>query len=277
MLIENNCFCWCGNCQYDVLIEGSASQNFKILRCSNCGLVRTFPVPDYSMQRYLNYGALNYVKNNKILADQMRKILKEIMKFKASGRFLEIGSSIGCLLGLAKNKNFEINGVEPSKEAVKIAEKNVGEGIIKNCSFEEANFPDNYFDVVAMNHVLEHVLDLNGMFSRIKNVLKKDGIIFIGVPNFDGAFRKITKKSWPGLRSNEHIWQFEPKIIKKILKASGFKVIKVKKTFSRNPKSIASFPEGFLPKDFLLGILNWILGLFGLGDNMYIIAIKSNE
>ena len=277
MLKINNLFCWCGDYHYKVLIESNSSQNFKILRCSNCELVRTFPIPDYSKQRYSNYGTLNYIKNNKILINEMKRILKEIMKFKASGRFLEIGSSIGCLLGLAKDNNFEISGVEPSRGALEIAERNMGMGIIKNCSFAEADFPNEYFDVVAMNHVLEHVSDLGNTFSKIKNILKKNGIIFIGTPNFGGVFRKIVGKNWPGLRPNEHIWQFESKTIKKILKTSGFRVIKTKKIYSKNPRSIMFFPEGFLLKDFLMGILNWILGLLGLGDNMYIIAIKNNE
>lgn len=276
MFKEDNLFCWCKHCCYEVVIESNLPWNFKILRCLKCGLVRTFPIPDYSEQRYSNYGALNYVKNNEILVNEMQKILKEIMKFKASGRFLEIGSSIGCLLGLAKDRSFEVSGVEPSKKAVEIAGKNIGEGIVKSCSFAEADFPSEYFDVVAMNHVLEHVLDLGGTLSRIKNILKKDGIIFIGAPNFGGVFRKITGKNWPGLRPNEHIWQFEPRTIKKILKTSGFRVVKIKKTYSKSPKSMISFLGGFLLKDFLMGILNWVFGLFGLGDNMYIVAIKND-
>jgi len=276
MLKEDNLFCWCKDNRYKIVIGSSLPRNFKILRCLGCGLVRTFPIPDYSEQRYSNYGALNYVKNKEILIGEMKRILKEIIKFKANGRFLEIGSSIGCLLGLARDKNFEISGVEPSKEAIEVAEKSIGRGIIKNCLFAEADFPNGYFDVVVMNHVLEHISDLGGILSKIKNILKKDGIIFIGAPNFNGVFRKITGKNWPGLRPNEHIWQFEPKTIKKILKTSGFRIIKIKKTYSKNPKSIMFFPEGFLPKDFLMGILNWALGLFGLGDNMYIVAIKND-
>lgn len=272
---KDDLLCWCRNSQYRILIENKSINSFSILKCLHCGLVRTFPVPDYSKERYLNYGTVSYIKNSKVLIAAMKNMLVQITKFKTRGRFLEIGSSVGYLLKLARDKGFEVSGVEPSREAVEIAEKSIGGGVVRNCSFAETDFPEKDFDIVAMNHVLEHIPDLSGALLKVKDILKDDGIIFIGTPNFNGLFRKITKKNWPGLRPNEHIWQFEPKTIKNILEMSGFRVLKIRKTFSKSLSSIISFPEGFLLKDFLMGMLNWFMGIIGFGDNTFIIATKN--
>jgi SAM-dependent methyltransferase len=128
-----------------------------------------------------------------------------------------------------------------------------------------------------MNHVLEHIMDLKNILFNIKRVLKKDGIIFIGTPNFDGFFRKITGRRWLGLRPKEHVWQFEPKTITKVLNSAGFKVLKIEKNASHNLVSLFVFRDGFSWKEFLMNILNWLFGLMGFGDNLFIIATQNDE
>ena len=47
---------------------------------------------------------------------------------------------------------------------------------------ENLPFQDRYFDVVFSNHVLEHVEDTSMVLQEIRRVLKKDGILILGVP-----------------------------------------------------------------------------------------------
>ena len=44
-------------------------------------------------------------------------------------------------------------------------------------------FPDNYFDIVVSNHVVEHVSNQNLHFSEMARVLKPNGIVYFATPN----------------------------------------------------------------------------------------------
>jgi 2-polyprenyl-3-methyl-5-hydroxy-6-metoxy-1,4-benzoquinol methylase len=44
-------------------------------------------------------------------------------------------------------------------------------------------FPDEYFDVVVSNHVIEHVSDQQLHLSEIARVLKPNGVVYLATPN----------------------------------------------------------------------------------------------
>jgi len=72
-------------------------------------------------------------------------------------------------------------GVEPGnfdKEDVKKHGLNVVKGTL-----EEAHYPDNYFDVITMNHVFEHVYNSSDTMKELKRILKPNGTLIIAVPN----------------------------------------------------------------------------------------------
>ena len=283
----------CGICNfsnYTLLFKGQwGEKSYKIVRCQNCGLVYTSPFPDSSEKRYEDYQHKRYLDNKKLYLSHYKLVLKEILLFKKGGRFLEIGCSVGYLLELAKEIGFKIDGIELSKSAVQAANKLLGDRV-RNCLLEEAQFSDDYFDVVAMYHVLEHVLDLDKTLKEIKRVLKRSGILFIGGPNFDNWISRLGKSKWRGLRPMEHVWHFEILTITNLLEKNGFQIVKSK---TLGPNIINIFwdmeslrrRENFLTKnlfhrlsiifhDLLYYLLSWFNGKIGKGDEMFVIAIK---
>lgn len=260
--------CWCGSFSYVVLIKDSR-RDFEIRRCIKCGLARTFPVPDSSEKRYRQYSMEAYKRNEKILKGFMRQILNLITKYKPNGNFLEVGSGAGYLLEMASLK-FKTFGVEISQEGVNLARKKKC-GTIKNCSLKQANFPADFFDVIVLNHTLEHIVDLKGFFAELKRVIDKNGILVLGVPNFGGFFAKLRKNKWPGLQPKEHIWQFEPETLQKVLDSFGFTTLCLKRKASHNRSSIFN-RRSFSIKQSILKILNWVSGFLGQGDNLLLVA-----
>ena len=85
------------------------------------------------------------------------------------------------------------------------------------------------FDVITMFHVLEHIPHQVDTLKKIRNNLKKKGKIFIEVPsandllldiNLSNSFKNFT--FW-----SEHLILHTEKSLTKILKAAGFKNIKI--------------------------------------------------
>lgn len=191
-----------------------------IVSCDNCGLTRTknFSPPDYRSY----HRDQEYSESRKLFKNIFLKRVWTIEKYKKDGRVLEIGCSIGTFLNLFKERGWEVWGVEPSQSAA-VAAKN-GIRVVKKF-FEEATLPENYFDVVILNHTLEHLDKPVSILAKARTLLKRGGIVFVDVPNFGSLSAKIFGKYWPYLAPTEHLWHFTPQTLKKVLNKVGFRVI----------------------------------------------------
>jgi SAM-dependent methyltransferase len=52
-------------------------------------------------------------------------------------------------------------------------------------------FDDGFFDIVIANQILEHTKEIFWLTSEISRVIKKDGILIIGVPNLASFHNRI--------------------------------------------------------------------------------------
>jgi len=261
--------CWCGENDYEPILTGGKN-GFEILGCRSCGLARTWPVPDASVERYADYPIVAYRQNKKILMGFMRQLLRLVLKYKQGGQLLEIGSGAGYFLKIAQ-KHFAVKGLELSRAGAALSAKNLGPNVVQRKTLLRAASPDGFFTVVVLNHVLEHVADLGGLLAEINRVLEPGGLLVLGAPNFGGWFARWRKIKWPGLRPKEHVWQFTPQSLRQILKANGFVLRATKQKASHNQASIFS-RSNFSPRQFVLRIVNWLFGLLGRGDNLLVVA-----
>ena len=192
-----------------------------ILKCESCGWGMTIKIPG---QNYSAYHRDNqYHENESLFRDIFLKRLQIISKFKKPGKILEIGSSTGVMLKLFKDSGWEVLGIEPSKKACGIANARGVKTV--NTDFESAHLKDRIFDVVILNHVLEHLNDPKQILKKCHQVLVKNGIIFIDVPNFGSLSSQIFKSHWPYLLLDEHNWHFTHQSLNKLLSLTGFKEI----------------------------------------------------
>jgi SAM-dependent methyltransferase len=197
---------------------------------------------------------------------------------KGPGRVLEIGSSSGALLDVFKDKEWETWGVEPSQNAEHASLK--GHKITRSF-FEKAKLPKKYFQLVVLNHTLEHMENPLQVLTKIKKHLKKGGIVLIDVPNYGSLSSLILGKCWPFLLPQEHLWQFTPKSLARLLKKAGFKVVCHKSRSGifefESPMSglaleLRERKKAFL-KDFLGAPLAFIATLLNMGSSFSIIGI----
>jgi len=208
----------CGGKHFKKLISVEGKN---IVRCRRCGLVKTenFREPDYKKyHRDEEYQDFEARFRNIFL-----KRIQIIEKFFAEpGKVLEIGCSVGILLSILKEKGWEVWGVEPSKSAKTARKKEIK---VINKIFEKASLPKGYFDLIILNHTLEHLENPLDILKKARTLLKKGGKIFVDVPNFGSLSSRILGKRWPYLAPREHHYHFEPKTLRKVIKKAGFKVI----------------------------------------------------
>ncbi len=253
-----------------------------IEKCAKCELVRTKKTPHPNYRSY--HRDVDYENNEKLFRNIFLKRYKLIAGFtNKKGKVLEIGCSTGVFLEIFKQNSWDVVGIEPSQSG-KVAEAK-GIKVIKN-SFEKVKFKSK-FDLIILNHTLEHVEDPVFVLTKAQKLLSEDGLLFVDVPNFDSFSSRLWGKRWKYLLPEEHVHHFTSWSLIKALEGSGLKPIYIN-TWTGvfdvdNPlqKIVTQITSGkpYLYKSFILDMLNLpfdILStkIFHLGTNLVVIAKK---
>ena len=209
------------------------SKNHCILICDNCGHVQIDPIPTLSQEKIF-YDMNKQEKNLNIklnISEIKKKNLNDVnrrIKFvsnlvKKNKKILEIGSGYGLFLDGMKKKDYDIIGIEISKERREISKKITKAKILNvNILDEKLNLPK--VDIIVLFHVLEHISDPVIFLKKLKKLLKNNGTIVVEVPNHNDHQLKSNKKYREFYWQRAHIHYFTPKIFQKVLEESGFTV-----------------------------------------------------
>jgi SAM-dependent methyltransferase len=135
--------------------------------------------------------------------------LGALKNMRKAGRMLAISNEAGYLLDEARKGGWDASVIEPS---VRLA---------------DAGYPDNYFDVVVMDEVIEHIADPKGTLNGLRSALKPDGILYVSTPNVDSLASRLFKSRWWGVKES-HIYYFSRNTLTKMLNDSGFVPVSVR-------------------------------------------------
>lgn len=111
----------------------------------------------------------------------LRLLCKLLHLFHNGETVCDVGCGNGKLLEELSRNNFSVIGIDGSERRI-LSLKNLGyEVYLRN--FEEPFEMKDEVDVVTCMHVLEHIINIDEMIRSINKMLKKDGTVYIGVPN----------------------------------------------------------------------------------------------
>ena len=216
----------------------------------------------------------DYLKNESMFRNIFQKRFNLISSYHPrGGTCLEIGCSTGTMLDILKEKGCETWGIEPSGSADRAEQK--GHRVIKNV-FEKAILPKDYFNLIVLNHTLEHMNNPKLVLKKVNILLKEGGIVFIDVPNFGSLSSKILGKKWPYLLPEEHKSQFTKGSLTKLLEDGGFKIL-----YWESRSGIFEYANPLKElgrKRFLIDIFtspySLVATALGMGDSMSFVAKK---
>jgi SAM-dependent methyltransferase len=89
-------------------------------------------------------------------------------------------------------------------------------------SVQNAAFPDEFFDVVTMWHVLEHVPDPRETLGELRRILKPNGLLVVEVPDSASVTFRLCGDRWLQLDIPRHLQHFTPKTLVRILEDAKF-------------------------------------------------------
>ncbi len=114
--------------------------------------------------------------------------------------FLDIGCGEGYSLIEAKSRGWNVYGLDITDHRMETAKASSIKFI--NADLINSNLPSDFFDIIYLDSVLEHVYNPSDYLSEIKRILKKGGILYLGVPNEDSLFNDVRKILYKITRKN---------------------------------------------------------------------------
>jgi 2-polyprenyl-3-methyl-5-hydroxy-6-metoxy-1,4-benzoquinol methylase len=282
---------------------------FNLFRCENCKTIFLNPQPSYKESKRFypreKYHSLENIKTEKdsiktkinlklyriYFSEEgnfFKKILFAPIKFIVRGtiikkeiKLLDIGCGSGQFLYEMKTLGLGVCGVEPGDFNKKDSDKYKLN--IKNTEIIKAKYPKEHFDLITMNHVFEHIGKPNETIKEIQKILKKKGILIIGIPNTNSISKKIFGKNWLALDVPRHLFNYSDKNIKFLLEKNGFKILKIRYN-SRPTQFVVSLYLLFNIKkktgifnrilELIFLPLTWIVNSLKIGDQIEVWCVK---
>lgn len=156
------------------------------------------------------------------------KTLRELkgrhpLPWQGEGKVLDVGCGAGGNLKALEEQGWKVFGIEISDVAATHARALVG-GTVHTGTLESAPFGANTFDLVLMNHSLEHFPSPLDALRQVSRLLKDDGLLVVSVPNAGGLEVKLFGWWWFGWDPPRHFYHFDQSTLAQALRLAGFEI-----------------------------------------------------
>jgi 2-polyprenyl-3-methyl-5-hydroxy-6-metoxy-1,4-benzoquinol methylase len=227
----------------------SAPGTWTLARCSNarCGLLWLDPMPltedlHIAYQQYFTHAEASESQAQPRLPWLVRTPLRAVRKLLMAlgsigrdvrmlnhfglenappGRILELGAGDGGRVKRLREKGWEVDAqdVDPHAQVFRLA----GQGVrIHRGPLESLDLPPHAFDVIGMNHVLEHLPDPVGTLRRCAALLKPGGKVVAITPNTDSLCARVYGFSWMALEPPRHLHLFNARNLADLARQAGY-------------------------------------------------------
>jgi len=258
--------------QHAKSLDDLESKEYIYLKCKECGFVFLNTKSDFSSKTDF-YNESGFYSREK---ERLKKIIDPLMRFfnrfrynvvskniydKKKGKLLDIGCGKGKFLVEAQKCGWEVYGIEPTKRSSDFAINEYGLNVLQE-HLSLGLFRSNFFDVITMWHVFEHIPDQNNVLHLASGWLKDEGLIFIASPNIDSKQALFGKDLWFNLDPPRHLYHFSPKTLKLILEKNGF---------------VLKYISYFYPELNYFSLIQTFLNKIGCSPNLLFNFLKRNK
>ncbi len=213
----------------------------KLYKCIECNNFYNFANIDMNKIYEKDYSKISYGKNlwDKLLKiynlkkksdnfHRVNRIIKNYKKFKKSKNFciLDVGTGFGLFLYVLKkkNRNWKLHAIEPDENNVRFIKNKLN--IKTSKGFIEKISTTKKFNLVTLNKVLEHTKKPLEVLKKLKRNLKKNGEIYIEVPDGESASKEGFDREEFFI---DHYYIFSKKSFRQLLNKANYKIITLKR------------------------------------------------
>lgn len=230
-----NYICECGSDDFEELAQKDRyGIPVKTVICKNCGLIMTNPRLDDTSNASFYDNEYHYIyrAETKPSYDNFitrRNNASDIINFVkdhtgiSSGKMLEIGCADGGNVAAFSLAGYDAYGIDLSHDYTNFG---IEQGLnVRCCSSADLAKKGDKYDLIIVNHVLEHFTDLESELSNISKLLNDDGILFVAVPGVRYLSFKAYGADFLQMLQNAHVYNFTKDTLCPVMRKHGFDCI----------------------------------------------------
>jgi SAM-dependent methyltransferase len=238
----------CAACGSAVGVKRGEKNGFDIIYCRSCKSLYTSRAAagTSTAHDYDSYYDQENLSAPDFINKRCDEIVAEFAPYRQTARLLDVGFGAGTLMEAAARAGWTVSGVEVSQTA---AEHVRGLGFDVFCGeLKDAQYPDDYFDVVMASEVLEHVPEPRPLIAEMARIVRPGGLLWATTPHGRGISSKTLGLKWSVISPPEHLQLFSLGSIRALLREAGFRRVRVA-THGMNPSEILSNLRGHANAD----------------------------
>lgn len=215
--------------------------NFVI--CRKCGLV--YENPRKTEEEYKKYyqtafrdeklegeALTNYINSRIEAGNNIYKLvkrtfscnkinfLKQFLNGNKQFSVLDVGCGVGGILVPFKQAGFRCKGIDTPSFYTSVGKEKLGidieEGFLEDIKIKEK------YDIIILNHVLEHFLNPIQELNEIRSILKDNGILYVEIPDLERPYNWTSLKYFFLLG---HVFYYSPETLGILMNKCGFERI----------------------------------------------------
>lgn len=199
---------------------------YNIVQCKNCELIFVNPRNNQEtiLKQYQNNqtSPVNYYLNTvEIDKINFNKRLGWIESKVQKGKLVDIGCSVGTFMDVAKQRGWDVVGIEANSAASEICRnKNleVYTGLFNNELVDGLSIKN--VDLVCLNDSIEHFPNPLETLQLARLLIREKGFLTLNTPNILSILSRIFQ-----IKPKEHLYYFTRGALTELLQQSGFKIV----------------------------------------------------
>ncbi len=207
-------------------LEFDGGEDFRVVRCQDCGLVYLDPRPSpsaisrYYPSDYYTHFALDAAEEARIY----RQAIGLMLRWAPPGRILDIGAGDGAFLAqLRAAGRTELLGLEPDAEARRVAAERRGLDLLP-IGFPARPLPEPGLAAISMLETIEHLHEPIDALRRARELLAPGGCLVLSTPNIDGLELRLLGPRGISLQVPRHLTFFSAGTLRAACEAAGLRV-----------------------------------------------------
>jgi len=246
----------------------SGSEEYSIVKCE-CGFVFLSPRPDeQEISKYYDHMSYEpHRSEKKSIFDHCYRLVqnwavdwkrKKIENYISCGKLLDIGGGAGEFCQHMTKHGWSTIVQDTSESALILAEQKGIPGV-QHLDLIAGKYR---FDLITMWHALEHVHDVETLFSNINNLLRPGGVLVIAVPNHNAPEREKLGNKWAPYDTPRHLYHFDFDSLRRFQSKYDFEIIGANSLYQDTAYNILLSWESRGVADFIKMAFLWLTSLF---------------
>ena len=219
----------CLICNSEKLEDMTRYSEVELCSCNDCGFIfcKKIPCKDDILEYYsTHYDRTSYL--SPVTISRYNEILDRFEPFRKTGNLLDVGAGYGFFLEIARQRGWNVHGTELTDEAL---DHCTAQGLTMfKGELQNIDFGNLEFDVLISIEVIEHINNPIEYLTKMNEILRPGGTIYVTTPNFNSYLRYRLKENYNVIEYPNHLGYYTKKTLGKLFNDHGFTTNKIQTT-----------------------------------------------